>query len=66
MNILVLGGGGREHAIAWALSQSPRCDQLYVAPGNGGTASIAQNVKNLAVEEGDAVLSLRKIMKLDW
>lgn len=60
MNILVLGGGGREHAIAWALSQSPRCDQLYVAPGNGGTASIAQNVKNLAVEEGDAVLSFAK------
>ena len=60
MNILVLGGGGREHSIAWALSQSPRCDQLYVAPGNGGTASIAQNVKNLAVEEGDAVLSFAK------
>ena len=60
MNILVLGVGGREHAIAWALSQSPRCDQLYVAPGNGGTASIAQNVKNLAVEEGDAVLSFAK------
>lgn len=60
MNILVLGGGGREHAIAWALSQSPRCDQLYVAPGNGGTASIAQNVKNLAVEKGDAVLSFAK------
>ena len=60
MKILIVGSGGREHAIAWALSQSPRCDQLYVAPGNGGTASIAQNVKNLAVEEGDAVLSFAK------
>ena len=37
MNILVLGGGGREHAIAWALAKSPRTDSLYVAPGNGGT-----------------------------
>ena len=39
MNILVLGGGGREHAIAWALAKSPRTDSLYVAPGNGRTAS---------------------------
>ena len=40
MNILVLGGGGREHAIAWAIAKSPKCDKLYVAPGNGGTAEI--------------------------
>ena len=44
MNILVLGGGGREHAIAWSLAKSPRTDKLYVAPGNGGTADIARNV----------------------
>ena len=60
MNILVLGGGGREHAIAWALAQSPQCDQLYVAPGNGGTASIAKNVKNLDAENGEAVLGFAK------
>ena len=44
MNILVIGSGGREHAFAWKLKQSEKCDQLYVAPGNAGTASIAQNV----------------------
>ena len=57
MNILVLGGGGREHAIAWSLAKSPRTDKLYVAPGNGGTADIARNVGDLAVEDGRAVLA---------
>lgn len=57
MNILVLGGGGREHAIAWSLAKSPRTDKLYVAPGNGGTADIARNVPDLAVEDGRAVLA---------
>ena len=58
MNILVLGGGGREHALAWALSKSPRCTGLFVAPGNGGTAHIAKNVKTLDVEDGAAVAAL--------
>jgi phosphoribosylamine---glycine ligase len=44
MDILLLGSGGREHAIACALKASPLCDELYVAPGNGGTASIAHNI----------------------
>ena len=44
MNILILGSGGREHALAWKMKQSPQCDGLYVAPGNAGTASIARNV----------------------
>ncbi len=56
MNILVLGSGGREHAIAWALAKSPKTDKLYVAPGNGGTASIAENVTGLDAEDGAAVL----------
>ena len=45
MDILLLGSGGREHAIAVALKASPLCDALYVAPGNGGTAAIATNIK---------------------
>jgi phosphoribosylamine--glycine ligase len=44
MNILVVGSGGREHALAWKLSQSPLIEKLYCAPGNPGTMSIAQNV----------------------
>ena len=44
MNILLLGSGGREHALAVALAASPRCDELYIAPGNGGTAAVGENV----------------------
>jgi phosphoribosylamine--glycine ligase len=44
MRILVVGSGGREHTLAWKLAQSPQVDGLFVAPGNGGTAEIAQNV----------------------
>jgi len=44
MNILIIGGGGREHTFAWKLDQSPICDQLFVAPGNAGTAQIATNL----------------------
>ncbi|HYD90075.1 MAG TPA: phosphoribosylamine--glycine ligase [Flavobacterium sp.] len=45
MNILLLGSGGREHALAWKMLQSPLCDNLFVAPGNAGTASIAKNIE---------------------
>lgn len=55
MNILVLGSGGREHTIAWALAKSPLCEGLFVAPGNGGTAEIATNIKTLNIEDGEAV-----------
>ncbi len=44
MNILVIGSGGREHALGWKLRQSPTCGRLYFAPGNGGTASLGENV----------------------
>lgn len=45
MNILVVGSGGREHALAWKIRQSEKCSQVFVAPGNAGTAAIAQNVE---------------------
>lgn len=54
MTILLLGSGGREHALAWKMLQSPLCDTLFVAPGNAGTAGIAQNV-NISPTDFDAV-----------
>lgn len=60
MNILVLGGGGREHAITWALAKSPRTDELFVAPGNGGTDAIATNVSDLDACDAQAVLAFAK------
>ena len=50
MDILVIGSGGREHALAWKIGRSPRVNKIYCAPGNGGTASIAVNVP-LAVDD---------------
>ena len=44
MNILLLGSGGREHALGWKIAQSPKVEHLYIAPGNAGTASIGENI----------------------
>lgn len=54
MNILILGGGGREHALAWAVAQNPKCDRLIVAPGNAGIDEIA-DCAELDILDGDAV-----------
>ena len=54
MRILLIGSGGREHAIAWKLAQSPRLTQLFVAPGNAGTAQCGTNV-DVDVADHDAV-----------
>ncbi|WP_138423514.1 phosphoribosylamine--glycine ligase [Maritimibacter alexandrii] len=55
MNILILGGGGREHALAWAVMQNPKCDKLIVAPGNAGIAQIAECAK-IDIEDGEKVV----------
>ena len=44
MKLLVIGSGGREHALCWKLNQSPKVKKLFCAPGNGGTADVAENV----------------------
>lgn len=54
MNILLLGSGGRECAIAWKLAQSPRTQQLFIAPGNAGTTTLGTNV-NMSVTDFDAI-----------
>lgn len=64
MNILILGSGGREHALAWKLRQSPRVKQLYVAPGNAGTATLATNVP-LDIIDHQAVISFAKANSVD-
>jgi len=55
LNILILGGGGREHALAWAVLQNPKCDRLIVAPGNAGIAAIAE-CATLDIEDGTEVV----------
>ncbi len=64
MNVLVLGSGGREHALAWAIAKSPRLDSLFVAPGNGGTATIAKNVP-LDINDADAVIGFARSENID-
>ena len=54
MNILIIGSGGREHAFAWKIRQSKHCSKLFVAPGNAGTASVAENVA-IAVDDFTAL-----------
>ena len=54
MNILLLGSGGREHAIAWKIAQSPKVDQLFIAPGNAGTALVGTNV-NIKADDFPAI-----------
>ena len=65
MRILVIGSGGREHALAWAIAKSSRCEKLFVMPGTGGTAEIAENV---AVDIADhaAVVAFAQAERIDF
>ena len=65
MNILILGGGGREHALAWAVMQNPKCDKLIVAPGNAGIAQIAA-CATLDILEGGAVVTFAEENAIDF
>src|SRR3954454_18298451 len=64
MNILVIGKGGREHAIVWKLAQSPRVERVFCAPGNAGTALDGTNVP-LEVNEVDKLIRFAKKEKID-
>ena len=65
MNILILGGGGREHSIAWAVLQNPKCDRLIVAPGNAGIAQIAE-CADLDILDGGAVAAFAEENAVDF
>jgi len=65
MNILILGSGGREHSIAWAVMQNPKCDKLIVAPGNAGIAVIAE-CASLNILDGAAVIGFCEAEAIDF
>ncbi len=65
MNILILGSGGREHSLAWAVMQNPKCDRLIVAPGNAGIAQIAECAA-LDIEDGGAVVNFAEENAIDF
>jgi phosphoribosylamine--glycine ligase len=65
MNILILGSGGREHALAWAVKQNPKCDRLIVAPGNAGTAMLAENA-DIDILDGAVVVTFCEENAIDF
>ena len=64
MKILLLGGGGREHALAWKIAQSKKTDKLYIAPGNAGTAGLGENVP-INADDFDAVKTFALDKEID-
>lgn len=64
MKLLVIGGGGREHALAWKLAQSPRVSKVYVAPGNAGT-ELEDNLENLPITAIDDLIAFVKTEEID-
>ena len=64
MKILIVGGGGREHAIAWKLAKSPKVEKMYCAPGNAGIAEVAECV-NIGVMEFDKLVAFAKEHEID-
>lgn len=64
MNVLVIGSGGREHALCWKIKQSPKVKRLYCAPGNGGIAQIAE-CANISVDDVDALLQFALTKQID-
>ncbi|MBL8645056.1 MAG: phosphoribosylamine--glycine ligase [Rhodospirillaceae bacterium] len=65
MRVLVVGGGGREHALCWAIAASPVCDKVYCAPGNAGIAAVAECV-NITTENIDGIIAFARDNKIDF
>src|SRR5688572_20162584 len=64
MKILLVGGGGREHALAWRLAGSEKCSALYCAPGNPGIADVAECV-DISIEDLDGIIAFAKDKQID-
>ena len=60
MNIMILGSGGREHSLAWAIKKNPKCDNIFVAPGNAGIAQIAKCININILDAGQILKSVRE------
>jgi phosphoribosylamine--glycine ligase len=65
MNVLIIGSGGREHAIVWKVSQSPKLKKLFALPGNPGTAGLAENVSGISVDDHVAIVAFCKEKQVD-
>ena len=65
MKILVVGSGGREHALSWSIARSPKCEKLYCAPGNGGISEIARLV-DIKADDVPGLLEFAKREKIDF
>lgn len=65
MNILIIGSGGREHAIAWKVAQSPKAEKIYALPGNPGMGQVAENVSGIAVSDHAAVMHFCREKQID-
>ncbi|MDH5566104.1 MAG: phosphoribosylamine--glycine ligase, partial [Myxococcales bacterium] len=66
MRILIVGSGGREHALAWKLAQSPRVEALFAAPGSDGMAGVARCIPDARGEDADALLALVRAERIDF
>jgi phosphoribosylamine--glycine ligase len=65
MKVLIVGGGGREHAIAWAVAKSPRVDKIYAAPGNAGIAEVAE-CEDISVMDAEKLVAFAKEKEVDF
>ncbi len=65
MNILVIGSGGREHALTWKLAQSPKAEKIYAIPGNPGIGELAECVKDISIEDNSSIVAFAKEHDID-